>query len=84
MDKKDIRVFLVSIDYYEYFEVVSIIPFFFTSSTYFWCCIIFLKQVQKTKNRSKLFLKAFKIWQLPICKFQIIIIITAQMRIIKK
>jgi len=27
---KKIRVFLVSIDYYKYFKVVSIIPFFFS------------------------------------------------------
>jgi hypothetical protein len=40
MDKKNIRVFIVSIDYYEYFEIVSTI-LFFLSYTYFRCCIIF-------------------------------------------
>jgi hypothetical protein len=39
---------------------------FFLGSTCFWCCIIFSKQVQKAKNMSKLFLKAFKICSLPI------------------
>jgi hypothetical protein len=43
--KKNIRVFLVSIDYHEYFEIVSIILFFFISSTYFLCYIIFSKNV---------------------------------------
>jgi hypothetical protein len=78
MNKKNIRVFLVSIDYYEYFEVISIIFFFsfffnfflFSGSTYFRYCIIFSKQAQNTKNWLKLFLKVFKIGigSLPICE----------------
>jgi type IV secretory pathway VirB3-like protein len=70
---ENIIVFLVSIDYYEYFEVVSIIHFYFYfflffDSTYFRCCIIFSKQAKKTKIRSKSFLKAFKISPLPISR----------------
>jgi hypothetical protein len=39
--------FLVSIDYYEYFEVVSIILFIFRDSTYFSVLHYILQQAQK-------------------------------------
>jgi hypothetical protein len=65
--KTYIRVFLVSIDYMNILRSYQSSFFFFLNSTYFWCCIIFSKQAQKTKNRSKLFLKASKIGLLPIC-----------------
>jgi hypothetical protein len=42
--------------------------FFFLDFTYFRCRIIFSKQAKKIKNWSKLFLKAFKIGSLPICR----------------
>jgi putative effector of murein hydrolase len=76
-------VFLVNIDYNEYFEIVSIIPVFL-GSTYFWWCIIFSKQAKKTKNQLKLFLKTFKIGLLLICGDRIITAITLRMRIVKK
>jgi hypothetical protein len=57
-DKKNIRLFLWELII---MNILRLYPsFFFLGSTYFWCCIIFSKQVLKTKNQLKLFLKAFK------------------------
>jgi hypothetical protein len=64
--KKNMRVFLLSIDYHEYFEVVSIIQFF--SRFHIFCVTLHFQDKSKRLKIDQFFLKAFKINSLTICE----------------